>query len=483
MDIKKLLYTAAFAIAAQCAAAAGISPVGIDSISFDRHGDYMVLDMDLDLTPTHVQSSRAQVLTPLIVSAQGDTLQLPSVGVYGRLRYMNYLRNGSAPLSRGEETAFRASERPDAFSYEATVPFSDWMTDSRLLIRRRLFGCTDCLLEERTDTVTRYFFKNPAIPEIIYFEATDTGPVIETLEGAAYIDFVVDKTDINPTYRRNPQELMKISASIDTVLNDPDVRITGVWLKGFASPESPYAHNTDLAIGRTKALKEHIRQLYNFDPDIITTDYEPEDWAGLRRAVAASNIDNREEILALIDSDMAPDPKEALIKKRFPKEYKFMLDNFYPALRHTEYRITYEVVRFDDLAKIRQVMRTRPSRLTLREFFLLGNACTPGSDEFNEVYETAVRVYPDNPVANINAANAALQRRDFVSAEKYLKRAGDSPEADYARGSLSFSLGDYDSAELYLRDLTSMPAAREILDEIARIRANEVEEVTSITLE
>ena len=207
------------------------------------------------------------------------------------------------------------------------------------------------------------------------------------------------------------------------MLNDKDVRITGVWLKGFASPESPYSHNTDLAIGRTKALKEHIRQLYNFDPDIIATDYEPEDWAGLRRFVVASNIDHKSEILELIDSDMTPDPKEALIKKRFPKEYKFMLDNFYPALRHTEYRITYEVKRFDDLDKIRQVMRTRPNRLTLRDFFLLGNACAPGSDEFNEVYETAVRMYPDNPVANINAANAALQRKDYVTAEKYLSRA------------------------------------------------------------
>ena len=331
--------------------------------------------------------------------------------------------------------------------------------------------------------MTTYFQVNPAIPEIIYFDAKDEGPVVESLEGAAYIDFIVDKTNIEPNYRRNPQELFKIQSTIDTVLNDKDVRITGVWLKGFASPESPYSHNTDLAIGRTKALKEHIRQLYNFDPDIIATDYEPEDWAGLRRFVVASNIDHKSEILELIDSDMAPDPKEALIKKRFPKEYKFMLDNFYPALRHTEYRITYEVKRFDDLEKIRQVMRTRPNRLTLRDFFLLGNACAPGSDEFNEVYETAVRMYPDNPVANINAANAALQRKDYVTAEKYLSRAGDSPEAVYARGSLAFSQGQYDKSESLMRQLPDMKAARDVLDEIARIRAHSQEKVSRISLD
>lgn len=475
--------TAAIVAASPAVSARGIAPVGVDSISFGRHGDFMVLDMGLDLRPTDVKSIHAQVFTPLVVSEEGDTVALPSVGVYGRQRYINYLRNDRAGLSRDSETSFKASERPDFYSYEATVPFSDWMDNSKLLLRRRLFGCANCLLEEKIDTITSYFTLNPEIPEIIYFEAKDTGPITESLEGSAYIDFIVDKTNIEPNYRRNPQELLKIQSTIDTVLNDKDVRITGVWLKGFASPESPYSHNTDLAIGRTKALKEHIRQLYDFPADIIETDYEPEDWEGLRRFVVNSNIDHKEEILQLIDSDMALDPKEALLKKRYPKEYKFMLDNFYPALRHTEYRITYEVKRFDDIDKIREVMHTRPNRLTLRDFFLLGATCKPGSDEFNEVYETAVRMYPDNPVANINAANAALQRKDYVMAEKYLSRAGNSPEAIYARGSLAFSKGDYDKAEEFMKQLPDMNAARDVLDEIARIRENQVEEVTHISLE
>ena len=150
-----------------------------------------------------------------------------------------------------------------------------------------------------------------------------------------------------------------------------------------------------------------------------------------------------------------------------------MLQNFYPALRHTDYRITYEIKRFDDLNKIREVMRTKPNRLSLREFFLLGNAAEPGSDEFNDVYETAVRMYPDDPTANINAANAALQRRDFEKADQYLKRAGDSPEAIYARGSLAFLMEDYDKAERLMNEaLPSIPEAQSTLDEIAHIRAN-----------
>lgn len=482
--MKKISILLFFLAAGIClsASARRISPVGVDSIDYTRSGDYMIFRMNLDLRPTQVQSNRAQVLTPLLVSAEGDTLALHPVGVYGRQRYINYLRNGSHPLGAPDEVMVRENQRPASLPYEQIVPWEDWMDDSKVIICRRLYGCTNCLLEEKFDSITDYYNPDPAIPQIVYFSAPAQEAKIETLEGEAFIDFVVDKTDIRPSYRNNVRELGKIQASIDTVLNDPDVRITGIWLKGFASPESPYKHNTDLAIGRTEALKHYVGQLYKFPEDIITTDYEPEDWEGLRRAVERSNIDNKEGILALIDSDMAPDAKEDKIKRTYPREYKFMLDNFYPPLRHTNYRITYEINRFDDLNKIRSVMRTRPSRLSLREFFLLGNAAEPGSQEFNDVYETAVRMYPDNEVANINAANAALQRKDYQTAEFYLSRAGNSPEAIYARASLAFILGDYDRAERLMKEASAIEESQSTLNEIDRIRSHSNQDAQPVIL-
>lgn len=470
---------------ALCIGAKGIAPVGVNGISFDRHGDYMILDMTLNLKPTDVESSRAQVLTPLIISENNDTVALPSVGVYGRQRYIQYLRSNSNDQLgiSNVQSVFKNSERPETFAYHADTPYQDWMRDSRLVMRRQLFGCADCLIAQRIDPVTEYFEINPAIPEIVYFQAKDTGAKIESLEGSAFVDFPVDQTVIYPEYRNNVRELGKIQATIDTVYNDKDVTITGVWLKGYASPESPYSHNRQLAIGRTSALKKYIGQLYKFPDNIMTTDFEPEDWEGLRKAVANSNIDHKDEILKIIGSTMEPDAKEAKIKRTFPTEYRFMLQNFYPALRHTDYRITYEIKRFDDLGKIREVMRSKPNRLSLREFFLLGNAADPGSEEFNDVYETAVRMYPGDPTANINAANAALQRKDFATAAKYLEKAGDSPEAIYARGSLAFLQGNYDLAEQLMKEaLPSIPATQSTLDEIALIHSKKQEKTTEVMI-
>lgn len=295
-----------------------------------RDGRYLTVDMDVDLTALDVDANRAVLLTPRLVNGT-DSLDMPSIGVYGRRRYYYYVRNFGGPISGTSEKAYRTSDKPGVVDYENMVAYEKWMDGAKLKLRRSDWGCCRSLLAEydgELGTHSEAFF-----PELVFMQPKAVIDKTRSLSGSAYIDFPVDQTVIYPEYRRNTDELGKIQATIDSVRNDPDVTITTVWLKGFASPESPYKHNTDLAIGRTAALKKHIGQLYNFADSIIKTDYEPEDWAGLRRFVDNSNIDHRAEILALIDSELDPDVKEAKIKRTYPAEYRFMLQNFYPALR------------------------------------------------------------------------------------------------------------------------------------------------------
>ena len=291
------------------------------------------------------------------------------------------------------------------------------------------------------------------------------------LSGSAFIDFPVDQTVIYPEYRRNTTELAKIQATIDSVRGDGDVTITRVWLKGFASPESPYSHNRDLAIGRTAALKDYIQKLYRFDSGIIATDFEPEDWAGLKKAVDGSNLPNRTEILALIDSDMEPDAKEARIKKLYPEDYRFMLQTYYPALRHTDYRIEYNIRTYSDVNEIRRIMKEQPQKLSLNEFYLLAQDCQPGSEEFNDVFETAVRMYPSAPAANLNAAVCALERGDLDQAARFLDKAGTSEEAEYIRGVREALKGNYSAARAYFEKSPSIPEAADAIRQLDKLNA------------
>ena len=54
--------------------------------------------------------------------------------------------------------------------------------------------------------------------------------------------------------------------------------ITSLSIKGYASPEGPYANNERLAKGRTEALVDYVRNLYSFPAGLATTSWEAEDW-------------------------------------------------------------------------------------------------------------------------------------------------------------------------------------------------------------
>ena len=427
--------------------------VSIENFNMNREGKYLAVEMKLDLNKLDVDANRAVLLTPRLVNG-ADSLDLPAIGIYGRRRYYYYVRNGISTISGELEKSFQASKKPEQLEYENHILYEEWMNGATLKFHRSDWGCCQQILAEYEGIVGRH--REAFFPELVFVQPKAEIMKSRSLSGSAYIDFPVDQTVIYPDYRRNTVELGKIQATIDSVRNDKDVTITSVWLKGFASPESPYKHNTELAIGRTAALKKHIGQLYHFADSIIRTDYEPEDWAGLRRYVEQSNINHRTEILSLIDSDMEPDAKEAKIKRTYPEEYRFMLQHFYPALRRTDYRIDYNIRTFSEVEEIKRIMEEQPQKLSQNEFYLVAGKYEPGTEEFTDVFETAVRMFPNDEIANLNAANAAIRRDAFDTARRYLDKAGDSAEAVYALGALAIREKDYDTARRYLSKAKEM---------------------------
>ena len=283
-----------------------VDGVSVENLKMERNGGYIAIDMLWDLSGLDVDENRAVLLTPWLVN-DNDSLALQSVGVYGRQRYYFYVRNGESMLSGKDEKSYKVSKKPDTIEYHNLVPYAEWMNGSVLLLHRSDYGCCNTLLAEQVGMLGRY--TEAFFPELVYVRPQGQIEKRDSLEGSAFIDFPVDQTMIYPDYRRNTAELGKIQSSIDSVRNDTDITITSVWLKGYASPEGSYAHNKELAIGRTAALKRYIQQLYRFEGDVITTDYEPEDWAGLRYYVERSNLAHRAEIVTLIDGNLEPDAK------------------------------------------------------------------------------------------------------------------------------------------------------------------------------
>ena len=414
-----------------------------------REAGLMTVTFNMDLASLKVSSNRAAVFTPVIVRGS-ESQPLPPVGIYGRTRWYQYMNGGDQPFGGEGETTYRYSQRPNVLAYSQTIPYEDWMDGAHLELRRDDYNC--CHRQRkgsgRGSGIPLASYKTPVFSPLFHFARPTAEKKHYELAARAYIAYQQAKVEIVPTYRDNPKELGRIIASIDSLRADNDITVQSLHIKGYASPEGTYASNERLAKGRTEALKQYVLNLYHFDKDFITTDYEAEDWEGLRALVAQSTLQHKSEILDLIaDQTLDADTREQRIQDRYPDDYQFMVEHFYPTLRYSEYRIVYSVRPYLSVDEIRSIMDTAPQKLSLDEFYLLAQTYEAGSREFNEVFETAVRLFPRDPVANLNAANTAMSRRDYDAAERYLAKAGQGAHATYARGMLKGLQGDYAGAE------------------------------------
>ena len=175
---------------------------------------------------------------------------------------------------------------------------------------------------------------------------------------------------------------------------------------------------------------------------------------------------------------MDPDAKDAKIKRTYPEEYRFLLMEVYPALRHSDYTIDYTIRTFTDPEEILRLMKTAPQKLSLNEFYIAAATLEHGTPEYEDLWETAVRMYPDSEVALVNAANAALSAGHLKRAEECLAKAGNGADAIYTRGNLAALKGDFDLA----RRLFAEAARLKVADAPAALeRINQISDSAAIT--
>lgn len=407
--------------------------VRVTDLAVSRNEGRLFVSMTIDLSSLRLKSNREATLTPMLVSGQ-DTLRLEPVTVAGRNRYYYRLRNAARQPLPGR--LLREGEHASV-EYRTVVPYDGWMGSAAVGLARETCGCCDEELgREEEQLALLDLDPKPYRPRFVYVPPKGERVKVREMKGSAYVDFPVNRTEIHENYRRNPEELRSILRTIAVVRDDPDTRITSVAIKGYASPEGSYANNVRLAKGRTETLKEYVRRQYDFPEGLIVTSHEPEDWAGLERYVEGSDLARRAEILALIRSGLEPDARERRIRTAYPEEYAFLLREVYPGLRHSDYAVTYEVRTYTDVAEIRRLLQTAPQKLSLQEMYLAAQEMTPGSEEYDEVFAIAVRMFPDDETANQNAANAAMEAGDLKRAERYLAKAGKPPRRSMRAASM-----------------------------------------------
>ena len=428
--------------------------------SAERVGDKLAVTMRINVSDMEIPKSRSLVCTPLIES--GDSLRaLPPIILNGKTRHILYERLERPTGGQPSEYEYRRRNGEEQWiDYQIYTPYADWMKKSEVSIVLDECGCGWEALQSNKSPLFALNFEPVVLQPVLAYVTPQAEEVkARTAAGSAYLDFPVNQTDIRPDYRNNPAELGKIRKGIEAVRGNKYATITAGSIKGYASPEGGYANNARLAEGRAEALLSYVESLYDFGNARMTVDSEPEDWAGLEKAVEAGNLPDKAELLAIIRADEPADYDQREWKLKTLNggaSYKILLRDVYPALRHSDYQVDYTIRNFT-VDEAKQLIFEDPSQLSLNEMFQVAQTYEAGSPEFNEVFEIAVRMYPNDPVSNLNAGISAVQTKQFDKARRYLDKAQDCPEKQLAEAALLMYEGQTDEAKSRLEQLQNDP--------------------------
>ena len=327
-----------------------------DSLSVERDGSRLRVGMQLRLSDLNLKRSRAVLFTPCLVG-ETDSLALPSVGIYGRQRWFYYRRMGDGMISGHDEKSLRAGRGlADSLPYIAWVRYEPWMDGCSLMLRTREYACCGEAVSERIDSLEPSPLlaahseepecradRRESIPQPQDTTLGETAPEeteewrVYAISGRADIDFRLNRTEVDLTYGNNFREMEKIHSTIDSLRAGAGVTVTKIRITGYASPE-----------GRTATIRDYVRTLFDFAPGVVVSSSVPEDWDGFISWLEACGLPHAEEILAVArDEGLSPDAKEKLIRRNWPEDARFIIENVFPKLRRTEYRVEYVVGRVE----------------------------------------------------------------------------------------------------------------------------------------
>lgn len=320
----------------------------ISNEAMTQDGKDVTVSFSLDTDKADIPVRRKEVIMPYIYNGK-DTLYLDVVEVYGKGRYKRERQvnaiNGDKDWELGKNQTLK---KEGVYEYESKVPLKRWMESANLGIRRQIVGCT-CENDMSDETLAQGvpLFKAPSLaprrlPEYVIVDAArewDFGQ--DELE----IVFKVSKIEIDSSVFNNEVTFGKILSAVDKIFANPDYKVDKIEVAGYASPEGGVRLNSWLAENRAKALIDYIivnRPQYKLTYDDFRIRNGEENWAGLRRVLLQSDMDMKDDVVAVIDSDLAPEEKKAHIKNMYGgKVWKEMLEKIYPHLRCSRYLAIY----------------------------------------------------------------------------------------------------------------------------------------------
>lgn len=300
--------------------------------------------------------------------------------------------------------------------------------------------------------------------------APDSFQRVKAQKEQANIKFLINQANLRKSELKS-NSVKDFVAMLNKINKDREgLNLKNVEVSAYASPDGGFAFNDKLSKKRenvtTSYVNKQLKAAKLADAD-VDSKYTAQDWEGFKELVSASNLQDKDVILRVLEMYKDPEEREKQIKN-MSQGFRELADGILPQLRRSRLIINYETVgRSDD--QIKEQYASDPSKLSADEL-LYAASLENDADKQEEIYKKTADLYPNDYRAynNIAAIEAAKGNED--TAAKYLAQAqnkGAAPEAYANQALLALKNGKVSDAENYLSKATDANSLNEALGNLA----------------
>ena len=267
----------------------------------------------------------------------------------------------------------------------------------------------------------------------------------------AQIKFLIQQANIRASELKS-EGIKEFNEQVKDVDADKKGKaMKNIEISAYASPDGGFELNDKLAANRKENTVSYLnKELKKAEIETnVDAGYTAQDWEGFRELVAASNIQDKEQILNVLSMYDDPEQREAAIKN-ISSVYKTLADEILPELRRARLTLNYELIGRSD-EEIMDAFKNDPSVLTVEEL-LYAATLTDNAAEKEAIYSKTTQLFPNDYRAYNNLGELAYAKADYDTADKYFAKAAsikDAPEVNMNRGLVALVNGDKESAQVY----------------------------------
>ena len=380
------------------------------------------------------------------------------VTVIPELRYAGQATQGQSATFQGEKVlgnnqtiSYRLGGR---YTMRSTVPYNEDMQKSELWMTFKAYkGKKEIQIPavKVADGViaTSELYKKTLLSDGGCL-AVDSFQRVKAQKQEANIKFLVNQANLRKSELKNNsvtefvEMLKKINADRE------GFNLSNVEVQAYASPEGGFKFNDKLAGKRQDVSEKYVKdQLKKAKMKAdIDAHYTAQDWDGFQRLVQASNLQDKDVILRVLNMYKDPEEREQQIRN-MSAAFRELADGILPELRRSRLIINYETIgRSDD--QIQEQYNADAAKLSADELLYFASLQDTQADQ-EKVYKKTAELYDKDYRAYNNLATIALSKGDKAAAASYLAKAlaldTNSAESNANKGLMSLAAGNMAEAE------------------------------------